>query len=97
MALTAQNLSLAVNGRPHLDNVSFNLARGGLYTVIGRTLAGKTTLLRAIAGLEAVDAGSLTLDGRDFLRLPVWKRGVAMGNQDLTREGGEEGRLAMAG
>jgi glycerol transport system ATP-binding protein len=51
---------------------------GRLYTVIGRTLAGKTTLLRVLAGLQRVDAGSLTRDGADFLTTPIWRRDTAM-------------------
>jgi len=78
MTLTAQNLSLTIDGTPHLAGVDIALARGGLYTVLGRTLAGKTTLLRVIAGLQPVDEGLLTLDGRDYRALPVWKRSVAM-------------------
>ncbi|MFZ5792555.1 MAG: ABC transporter ATP-binding protein [Pseudomonadota bacterium] len=78
MALVAQDLSLTVDGVPHLAGIGVTLARGGLYTVLGRTLAGKTTLLRVIAGLQAVDDGTLALDGRDYRRLPVWRRSVAM-------------------
>ena len=78
MALIAEHLTLEVDRVPHLDSVSFTLERGRLHTLIGRTLAGKTTLLRAIAGLERIDRGSLDLDGESFLARPVWERDVAM-------------------
>ncbi|HSO29593.1 MAG TPA: ABC transporter ATP-binding protein [Candidatus Sulfomarinibacteraceae bacterium] len=78
MALIAEGLGLEVDRVPHLDDVSFTLERGRLHTLIGRTLAGKTTLLRTIAGLQRIDRGSLDLDGQSFLARPVWERDVAM-------------------
>ena len=76
--LVAQNLSLTVADEPHLVEVSFQMERGGLYTILGRTLAGKTTLLKSIAGLVSVDSGTLSNAGTDFAEVPVWRRNVAM-------------------
>ena len=78
MSLVAENLSLAVDGTTYLDRVDFMLQRGRLYTVLGRTLAGKTTLLRVIAGLQEVDRGDVSLDGESLSRRAVWRRDVAM-------------------
>jgi glycerol transport system ATP-binding protein len=78
MALVLQNIDIRENGVAHLDNINLTFRRGKLYTVLGRTLAGKTTLLRAIAGLQQPQKGTLTLHGSDYLQLPVWKRRVAM-------------------
>jgi len=78
MPLSASNLSLTVEGETYLDGVSLTLERGELCTVVGRTLAGKTTLLRVIAGLQEVDGGNLELDGRNILDIPVWNRGIGM-------------------
>jgi glycerol transport system ATP-binding protein len=78
MSLAAENLSVAVDGTVHLDRVGFTLQRGRLYTVLGRTLAGKTTLLRVIAGLQEPDRGDVRLDGEPLSRRPLWRRDVAM-------------------
>ncbi len=78
MSLVMDSLSLARDGVVHLDRLSAEFERGRLTTVIGRTLAGKTTLLRAIAGLQAIDGGELQLDGKAFSALPAWRRDVAM-------------------
>jgi glycerol transport system ATP-binding protein len=78
MALILEHLDIRQNGVAHLDDVSLTFQRGKLYTVLGRTLAGKTTLLRAISGLQQPQQGAITLDGKDYIHLPVWKRRVAM-------------------
>ena len=78
MSLIASNLCLKPDTEYHLNDVCFEMSKGEIYTIIGRTLAGKTTLLKTIAGLIAPESGSLNLDGRDFGRIPVWKREVAM-------------------
>lgn len=83
MSLALTNLNLAYDGVPHLDDVSVTFARGELTAVIGRTLAGKTTLLRTIAGLQSLDSGELALDGEPFGQLPAWKRDAAMVYQDF--------------
>ncbi|OYR08674.1 ABC transporter ATP-binding protein [Brucella grignonensis] len=78
MSLVLNSLSLARNGEIHLDDVSLDFDRGCLTTVLGRTLSGKTTLMRAIAGLQEIDSGTLMRDGHSFGDLPAWKRDVAM-------------------
>ena len=78
MDLVAENLVFRPENEYHLKNVSFTMTRGKLYTILGRTLAGKTTLLKTIAGLIAPDSGSITYSGKEFGSLPVWKRNVAM-------------------
>ena len=78
MSLRLENIDLRVNGVAHLDRVSLDLKPGTLYTILGRTLSGKTTLLRTIAGLQVPQAGTMTLKGEDFSKRPIWKRGVAM-------------------
>ena len=46
----------------HLNEVSFNFKEGNLYTILGRTLSGKTTLLKTIAGLLTPDKGDIEFD-----------------------------------
>ncbi|MGW1364434.1 ABC transporter ATP-binding protein [Streptomyces chartreusis] len=78
MNLSTTDLCLTVDGVDHLKNVTATFQPGRLHTIIGRTMAGKTTLLRALAGLQKVDSGSLTRAGADFLKTPVWRRDTAM-------------------
>ena len=78
MNLTANNLSYKPDNQYHLNEVSFNFKEGNLYTILGRTLSGKTTLLKTIAGLLTPDSGDIEFDGKNFLKVPVWERNVAM-------------------
>jgi putative ABC transport system ATP-binding protein len=47
-----------------VDDVSFDIPRGQLCAVVGRSGAGKTSLLNLLGGLDRPDSGSLTIDGR---------------------------------
>lgn len=78
MSLRLNDIHLAHGGIPHLDGISAEFRRGELTTVIGRTLAGKTTLMRVLAGLQGVDNGQIRLDDREITRQPAWHRDVAM-------------------
>ena len=49
--------------RPAVADVGFGLAAGQIGVLIGPSGCGKTTLLRTVAGLEAVNGGSISLGG----------------------------------
>jgi len=78
MSLVATGLTRRVEGVAHLDSVSCALERGRFYVVVGPTMSGKTSLLHALAGLDALDAGKISLDGKDLATVPVWSRSVSM-------------------
>ena len=78
MTLIASNLTTKGKEEFFLNDISFEMSPGKIYTIIGRTLSGKTTLLKTIAGLIAQDSGTLSFNGNNFDVIPVWKRQVAM-------------------
>ena len=78
MNLIAENLTYKPDQQFHLNDVSFNFKKGNLYTILGRTLSGKTTLLKTIAGLLNPDSGLLKFEEKNFGKIPVWERNVAM-------------------
>ena len=78
MNLVAENLSYKPDEQFHLNEVSFNFKKGNIYTILGRTLSGKTTLLKTIAGLLTPDSGDMQFEDKDFLKVPVWERNIAM-------------------
>lgn len=53
------------SGLPAVDGVSFDVARGEIFALLGHNGAGKTTTFKAILGLVHADAGSITIDGID--------------------------------
>ena len=58
--------------------LDLTLAAGGVNVLLGSTLAGKTTLLRLIAGLDRPTAGRLLIGNRDVTGVPVRQRNLAM-------------------
>ena len=72
-ALSFRELEFAyVQGRPVLSGVSFTLESGRVLGVLGRTGAGKTTLIRLLCRLHDPTSGAIELDGQDI-------RGATMG------------------
>lgn len=63
MQLSCENLACNRGGRPVFTGLNFNLASGEALLVTGRNGAGKSSLLRIIAGLVRITAGRLELTG----------------------------------
>lgn len=62
-----------------LEDVSFSVPEGAVMGLIGRNGAGKSTTLNAVAGVFAVDKGTIEVDGVDVTRLPEFKRAKYLG------------------
>jgi spermidine/putrescine transport system ATP-binding protein len=62
--------------RAALDGISFAVRGHEYISLLGPSGAGKTVLLRAIAGFEPLDAGRVLLAGRDLTRVPAHQRGI---------------------
>jgi iron(III) transport system ATP-binding protein len=67
-----------------VEDVSFDVEDGELFTLLGPSGCGKTTTLRSIAGLETPDKGEIEVGGRVFFsstkkqRIPANERGLGM-------------------
>jgi ABC-2 type transport system ATP-binding protein len=53
-----------------VSDLSFDVGRGEIFGLIGPDGAGKTTILRMLAGVMVVDAGAVTVDGVDVVASP---------------------------
>ncbi|OGB14439.1 MAG: ABC transporter ATP-binding protein [Burkholderiales bacterium RIFCSPLOWO2_12_67_14] len=61
-----------------IKGIDLNIQQGEFVVFVGPSGCGKSTLLRLIAGLEHIDGGTLSLEGRDITHLPSSKRDLAM-------------------
>ena len=61
-----------------LDEFALTIAPGEMVCLLGPSGCGKTTALRALAGLEDVDAGRILVDGVDITDVPANRRDMAM-------------------
>jgi len=76
--LALKNVVRRVGGETHVHETSIELQPRGFNTLLGTTLAGKTTLMQLMAGLVQPTAGEIWFDGRNVTGVPVQKRNVAM-------------------
>ena len=67
--LEAKNLSLAFGGVHAVEELSFSVNRGEIFSIIGPNGAGKTTLFNLISRVYDADAGSIFFDGQDITRV----------------------------
>lgn len=53
-----------------IDNLNFSIARGEIFGLVGPDGAGKTTVLRMLAGVMPADSGTIAVDGIDVVAQP---------------------------
>lgn len=69
-----------------LDDVSLYLKRGEIHALVGENGAGKSTIMKILAGIYTMDAGEILFDGKPFAaRKPVeaLEKGISMVHQEL--------------
>lgn len=64
-----KNVSIAFNGRPILENVSFSVRRGETLCILGRSGVGKSVSLRMLMGFLVPDSGSIEVEGKEIVGL----------------------------
>ncbi|HXP98009.1 MAG TPA: ABC transporter ATP-binding protein [Telmatospirillum sp.] len=72
--LEVSNIRVSYRRVPALQDVSFSLAEGEVVSIVGGNGNGKSTTLRAIAGLNALDGGTITFKGEDLATVPAHQR-----------------------
>ncbi len=78
MGMRLQNIDKFVGREMHLKDICLDFESGSRNIILGRTLAGKTSLLRIMAGLDRPTKGKLFIDDRDVTGVSVRRRSVAM-------------------
>jgi lipopolysaccharide export system ATP-binding protein len=72
--LVVENLRKSYQSRTVVHDISLRIKSGEVVGLLGPNGAGKTTSFYMIVGLVALDAGKITIDGKDLSRLPIHKR-----------------------
>lgn len=64
-----ENLNLIIEGRHILKNVSFQANKGEVFTILGGSGSGKTTITKCIVGLLKPTSGSIKVFGKDITQI----------------------------
>ena len=84
--LVVEGLTLSFGGINVLNNVSFQVNKGGIFSIIGPNGAGKTSIFNCLSGLYTPKQGEMLFEGSELLRLSPHKRaalGVARTFQNI--------------
>ena len=73
-----KNLSKSYGDVTTVKDISFSIYKGELFSLLGQSGCGKTTLLRMLAGFETPNSGKILLDGVDITNWPPYNRPVNM-------------------
>lgn len=79
--LQLRNVSTHYGAVQALDDVSLEIGKGEIVTLIGANGAGKTTLMMTLCGTPQASSGSVLFEGEDITRLPtdsIVRRGIAL-------------------
>ncbi|WP_309709104.1 heme ABC transporter ATP-binding protein [Pseudolysinimonas sp.] len=68
-AIRAEGVTVALDGRTVLDEISLDVIRGEVLALVGPNGAGKSTLLSVLSGERAPAEGTVTIDDRDIRSL----------------------------
>ena len=73
-----KNIQIKYGDFTAIDNLNLTVGDGEFFTFLGPSGCGKTTTLRALVGFLTPSAGQILVDGTDFVKVPVEKRGIGM-------------------
>ncbi len=80
--LTVKNIEKSYEGKPLLNQVSFEVEQNETVCLLGPSGSGKSTLLRIIAGLEEAEGGDIFWKGNSLAQVPAHQRRFGLMFQD---------------
>lgn len=80
--LEIESLVVRYGSTTAVDHVSLQIKPGEILALLGPSGSGKSSLLRAVAGLEPVAQGNIIWDGRSIVDTPTYQRGFGLMFQD---------------
>ena len=84
MQLSLERVTKKVGAQTWLYEQSIAPKSGAVTVLLGATQAGKTSLMRLMAGLDTPTEGRVLVDGHDVTGMPVRERNVAVSYTHLT-------------
>ncbi|MEM8698688.1 MAG: ABC transporter ATP-binding protein, partial [Pseudomonadota bacterium] len=81
MTLTLEHIAKHVGAEAHIHPLSASLGTAGFNILLGATNAGKTTLIKLIAGLEKPTSGRILLGDQDITKISPQRRRVSLVHQ----------------
>lgn len=81
MTIELIDASKVVRGVSHIKPTTLRLQSGHFNVLLGQTGAGKTSLIKLMAGLDPLAAGQIMFDGEDVSRLSTQKRNISLVHQ----------------
>jgi len=81
MTIELKNISKTVAGRLHIKPTNLKLESGHFNVLLGETGAGKTSLIKLMAGLESCSSGQVLIDGKDVTQLSPQRRNISLVHQ----------------
>ncbi len=81
MSLELIDATKVVRGVVHIKPTTLKLETGHFNVLLGQTGAGKTSLIKLMAGLDPLASGKIVMDGQDVSRLNTQKRNISLVHQ----------------
>ena len=78
MSLTLEHVTRIVDHQLYIDDACLSFEPGSFNVLLGRTLSGKTSLMRLMAGLDKPSSGRILMNGADMTNVSVRQRNVSM-------------------
>ncbi len=78
MSITLEQVTRIVDNETHISQASLTFEAGSFNVLLGRTLSGKTSLMRLMAGLDKPSSGAIKMNGVDVTGVPVRQRNISM-------------------
>ncbi|MBL4644868.1 MAG: ATP-binding cassette domain-containing protein, partial [Rhizobiales bacterium] len=81
MALELRNVTKRVGAETHIFDTSIKLGPGGFNILLGATNAGKSSLIKILAGLDKPTTGEIWMDGKNVTGMSPQKRNISLVHQ----------------
>ncbi len=81
MTIELKDITKRVGAVTHIKPTSLTLEAGHFNVLLGETGAGKTSLIKLMAGLDPAASGSILMDGEDVTKMSTQKRNISLVHQ----------------